>query len=429
MAHKRKISVVGLGYVGLPVAIAFGATGDRVIAFDNDARRIEELRNGRDRTNEVTLEKLTRANLHLTTDANDLLEADFHIVTVPTPVDDKNRPDLTFLQKATETLGLILKPGDIVVYESTVYPGATRNVCVPILERISGLSLGKDFFVGYSPERINPGDLERRFETILKVVSGSDEETLEVIAQVYESVVMAGVHRAPDIETAEAAKVIENTQRDLNIALMNELAIIFDKLGIDTHDVLVAAGTKWNFLPFVPGLVGGHCIGVDPYYLTSRAEEIGCYPEVIIAGRKTNDSMDNFVVDRIAEKLLADGKSPSDLLVTVLGVTFKENIPDMRNSRVLGVVGKLKSLGFGLQIHDPFADRGEAVGTWGIELLDFDYLKKGDAVALCVAHDLYRDGGWGLVKSLLVEERGVVADIKGFLDRRETPEGIDLWRL
>lgn len=429
MDHGRKISVVGLGYVGLPVAVAFARAGSHVVAFDINHDRIQELSTGHDRTHEVPEGQLNLENLFLTTDSMTLANADFHIVTVPTPVDEDNRPDLSPLIMASEMLGRILKKGDIVVYESTVYPGATMDVCVPILEQESGLQIGMDFSVGYSPERINPGDQNHRFEVIEKVVAGFDSETLNTVAEVYESVVTAGVHRAPDIKTAEAAKVIENTQRDLNIALMNELAVIFERLDIDTHDVLAAAGTKWNFLPFVPGLVGGHCIGVDPYYLTHRAEQVGYRPEVILAGRKINDSMAVFIVDCITRRILGEGESAEGRLVTVLGVTFKENVPDMRNSRMREVVQELKHRGFQVQVHDPIADGAVVQRDWGIILRTRDELVKGDAIVFGVAHDDFVSEGWSLMTDLLRGGSGVVADIKGCLDRATKPDGVDLWRL
>lgn len=429
MGHTRQISVIGLGYVGLPVAVAFGGNGDTVVAFDIDQTRIDELKQALDRTNEVSSECLVAAQLSLTSNTADLTDADFYIVTVPTPIDDLNQPDLSPLIAASETIGAYLKPGDIVVYESTVYPGATEEVCVPILEDISGLQFGDDFSVGYSPERINPGDQEHRFESITKVVSGSDTATLDIIADVYGSVVRAGIHRAPDIKTAEAAKVIENTQRDLNIALMNELAVIFERLDIDTNDVLAAANTKWNFLSFTPGLVGGHCIGVDPYYLTHRAEQAGYRAEVILAGRKINDNMSTFIVDRIAQRILCDGQPAKDKLVTVLGVTFKENVPDMRNSRMRGVIRNLKAYGFQIQVHDPVVDGGAIQRDWGVELLTRDQLVKGDAVILGVAHSEFVSEGWALAEKLLHKSQGVVADVKGYLNRQTKPMGVDLWRL
>lgn len=338
--HKRKISVIGLGYVGLPVAVAFGKQG-KVIGFDINSVRIEALRRGIDRTHEVDPQDLARADILYTSDPNDLRAADFHIVAVPTPVDKAKQPDLTPMIHASETVGRQLKRGGIVVYESTVYPGATEEECVPVLERESGLKCGVEFFVGYSPERINPGDKEHTFTSITKVVSGQDSETLDTVAAVYGSVVKAGVHRTSTIKVAEAAKVIENTQRDLNISLMNELALIFNKMGIDTHEVLAAASTKWNFLRFEPGLVGGHCIGVDPYYLTHKARILGYIPKVILAGRSINDGMGIYISGQVIKQLIHAGYPVKGSRVTVLGLTFKENVPDLRNSRVIDIVREL----------------------------------------------------------------------------------------
>jgi len=429
-ALSRSISVVGLGYVGLPLAVAFARAGRPVVAFDISERRIGELRGGRDRTGEVPAEELRDAGLLLTSDPADLARADFHIVTVPTPVDDARLPDLTPLISATHTVGKILKRGDIVVYESTVYPGATEEDCVPVLEAESGLTFGTDFAVGYSPERINPGDRTHRFTSIRKVVSGSDAQTLETVAAVYGSVVTAGIHKAPSIKVAEAAKVIENTQRDINIALMNELSLIFARLGIDTRDVLDAAGTKWNFLPFSPGLVGGHCIGVDPYYLTHRAERAGYHPEVILAGRRINDGMGPHVARQVIRLLLKGGAiAGAAPLVTVLGLTFKENVPDTRNSKVADIVAELKSFGARVQVCDPMADPADAMREYGIDLVPQEKLQPAAAVVLAVAHDAFRTGGWPLVAGLLADGRGVVADVKGILDRGLCPKEITLWRL
>lgn len=425
----RKISVIGLGYVGLPVAVAFGQGAEMpVIAFDINKGRIEELKKGIDVTGEVTQENLTAANLKLTTKPTDLKAADFHIVTVPTPIDGANRPDFTPLLSASRTVGAVLKKGDIVVYESTVYPGATEDICVPVLEELSGLIFGKDFTVGYSPERINPGDQVHRFETITKVVSGSDAATLETVAQVYESVVKAGVHRAANIKTAEAAKVIENTQRDLNIALMNELALIFNRLGIDTRDVLAAAGTKWNFLPFTPGLVGGHCIGVDPYYLTHCAEKSGYHPEVILAGRHINDSIGAFVASEIIKKLLSAGAS-GPLIVSILGFTFKEDVPDFRNTKVIDIIDELKAFGVTVQVHDPLADTAEVRHEYGIELMTEEAMQPAHAIVLAVSHEAYVKAGWQGIRKHLKDGKGLVADIKGGLDRSARPPTVDLWRL
>jgi len=425
MTHNRRISVIGLGYVGLPVAVSFGLRA-QVVAFDISVPRIDGLKAGHDITGEVEDAELAKADLVLTTDAADLAKADFHIITVPTPVDNGNKPDLSPLISASTTLGAHLKTGDIVVYESTVYPGATEEVCVPVLEKTSGLTCGTDFTVGYSPERINPGDKEHRFETITKVVSGQDGPTLDTVAAVYGSVVKAGVHKAPTVKAAEAAKVIENTQRDLNIALMNELAQIFNRLDIDTQDVLDAAGTKWNFLKFSPGLVGGHCIGVDPYYLTYRAEQMGHHPQVILAGRKTNDGMGEFVARETIKLLLNNG---SGKIVTVLGLTFKENVPDLRNTKVIDVINELETYGMDLQIHDPMAVPAEAEHEYAVSLTDKADLQKADAVVLAVPHSEYAQGGWDYVTGLLNDGKGVVVDVRGILDRDTTPEGVTLWRL
>jgi UDP-N-acetyl-D-galactosamine dehydrogenase len=424
---SRSVSVVGLGYVGLPVAVAFGRIGP-VVAFDIDRRRIEELRGGLDRTGEVSRDDLAAADLRLTHDPADLSAADVHIVTVPTPVTEARLPDLRPLLSASRTVGRVLKAGDIVVYESTVYPGATEDACVPVLEAESGLVFGRDFQVGYSPERINPGDTTHRFSTIRKVVSGSDAATLETLARLYESVVEAGVHRAASIKVAEAAKVIENTQRDLNIALMNELSLIFHRLGIDTLDVLEAAGTKWNFLPFRPGLVGGHCIGVDPYYLTHRAQQVGYHPEVILAGRRINDAMGAHVAREVVRHLLR-GDAGGTPTVTVLGLTFKEDVPDIRNTRVIDIVGELEGFGVRVQVHDPLADPDEVAAEYGLTLTPREALAPAGAVVLAVGHRAFRDGGWPLIQALLVDGRGMVADVKGLLDRTGCPDAVTLWRL
>jgi UDP-N-acetyl-D-galactosamine dehydrogenase len=426
--HGRTIAVIGLGYVGLPVAVAFGRSGARVIGFDIDATRVKELAEGHDRTREVAPEDLTHPSLTYTTDPSRLMAADFFIVTVPTPIDDALRPDLTALLKASETVGKALEKGDIVVYESTVYPGATEEDCAPVLERASGLKAGRDFHLGYSPERINPGDRKHRFESITKVVSGSDAATLEIIADVYGSVVSAGVYRAPSIKVAEAAKVIENTQRDLNIAFMNELSAIFQALSIDTGDVLAAARTKWNFLPFHPGLVGGHCIGVDPYYLTHRAQKAGFHPEVILAGRRTNDGVGERVARECIRRLIRRGRAGT-AHVTVLGLTFKENVPDTRNSKVADIVRELSSYGIRVQVHDPLAAPEEAQHEYGISLVALEDLRPADEVVLAVAHEEYVAGGWPFILQLLVGGQGVVLDVRSALDKQTKPEGIDLWRL
>jgi len=426
--HSRKISVVGLGYVGLPVAVEFARQGDTV-GFDISSGRIEELRRGFDRTGEVSELVLADVALNLTDEPQALSDADFHIVAVPTPIDDAKNPNLGPLLAASELVGRYLKAGDIVVYESTVYPGATEEACVPVLENASGLQCGADFSVGYSPERINPGDHERGFRDIVKVVAGQDPATLEIVAKVYESVVTAGVHRAPSIRVAEAAKVIENTQRDLNIALMNELALIFDRLGLDTRDVLAAAGTKWNFLPFTPGLVGGHCIGVDPYYLTHRAAEVGYHPQVILAGRRINDDMGRVIVDQAIRALIRQGHNVRDCTVTVLGLSFKENVPDLRNTRVIDVIRGFEELGVTVQVHDPIVDPTEAQAEYGITLITESALRRSQCVVLAVAHQCYLDSGWPGMSLLLHKDAPVVIDVKACLPRDEKPENVLLWRL
>jgi UDP-N-acetyl-D-galactosamine dehydrogenase len=427
VSHGRKIAIIGLGYVGLPVAVAFARSGAPVIGFDIDPERVRELHAGRDRTREVAPADLRHPSLTCTADPVELKRADFFIVTVPTPIDDARRPDLAALRQASQTVGKAMRKGAIVVYESTVYPGATEEDCVPVLEAASGLKAGRDFTVGYSPERINPGDAEHRFETINKVVAGQDAETLDVIASVYGSVVKAGIHRAPSIKVAEAAKVIENTQRDLNIALMNELSAICHLIGIDTGDVLAAAQTKWNFLPFTPGLVGGHCIGVDPYYLTHRAEKAGYHPEVILAGRRINDGVGQRIARECLYRMMRNGSAGR--LVTVLGLTFKENVPDVRNSKVIDIVSELRSFGAGVQVHDPLADAAEVRHQCGIELMARDAIAPADAVVLAVPHQAYLTDGWRCVVPLLKNGRGVVIDVKARLDRAGKPDGVELWRL
>jgi UDP-N-acetyl-D-galactosamine dehydrogenase len=385
------IAVVGLGYVGLPLAVEFGKK-HRTLGFDLSADKVAAYRDFIDPTGEVATEDLraaTRLSCH--TDPAVLKEADFIIVAVPTPVDDAHQPDLTPLVKSSETVGRNMKRGAIVVYESTVYPGATEEVCIPILERESGLEWKKDFFVGYSPERINPGDKERTVTRIVKVVSGDTPRTLETVAQVYGSVITAGVCPASSIKVAEAAKVIENTQRDLNIALMNELAVIFHKIGIDTLEVLKAAGTKWNFLPFRPGLVGGHCIGVDPYYLTHKAEMLGYHPQVILAGRRINDGMGKYVAEQTVKKMIAAGSSIKGADVVVLGLTFKENCPDLRNSKVIDVIRELQSYGCKVHVHDPVAESAEAEHEYGVSLCTWDTLPQAQAIVAAVAHQQYLD--------------------------------------
>ena len=426
MPHGRKIAVIGLGYVGLPVAVAFARSGVPVVGFDIDSARIAELKAGSDRTREVDKADLAHPTMRYTSDPAALRDCDFFIVTVPTPVDGDLKPDLGAIFSASETVGRALKRGDIVVYESTVYPGCVEEDCAPILERVSGLKSGSDFTLGYSPERINPGDRTHRLETVIKVVSGQDARTLDIVADVYGSVVKAGIHRAPSIKVAEAAKVIENTQRDLNIALMNELSAIFHALGIDTGDVLTAAGTTWTFQRFHPGLVGGHCLGVDPYYLTHRAEKAGYHPEVILAGRRINDNV-AFRVARECMRMMRDRnvKAP---VVTVLGLTFKENVGDTRNSKVVDIVSALRDLGADVQVADPLAAPDEA-REHGVELRRLDEMRPADAVVFAVSHGDYVSGGWKLVAGLLNGGRGVVVDVKSVLDRAAKPPGIELWRL
>ncbi len=386
---KRKVSVIGLGYVGLPVAVAFGKKS-QVIGFDINKSRLAELAGGNDRTGEVSAAELKEADLVYTDEVQVLKGADFHIVAVPTPVDSANQPDMSLVLRASETVGKALKKGDIVVYESTVYPGATEEDCVPVLERASGLKCGKDFKVGYSPERINPGDREHSFTKIIKIVSGQDKESLDIVAEVYGSVLEAGVHKASSIKVAEAAKVIENTQRDINIALMNELAVIFDRMGIRTSEVLEAAATKWNFLKFRPGLVGGHCIGVDPYYLTHKAEKIGYIPQVILAGRRINDSMGKYIAQKTVKEMVRAGHNPCGATVTVLGLTFKEDCPDLRNSKVADIIRELQDYRLKVQVSDPLADPAEAEREYGVKLVPFEKLKPADAVVVAVAHQAYK---------------------------------------
>ena len=413
---SAKIGIVGLGYVGLPLAVEFGKRFDTV-GFDINARRVDELKKGVDRTLETSSEDLAAAKrLLCTTKVEDLRPCNFYIVTVPTPIDEFKRPDLTPVEKATETVAKVLKKGDIVVYESTVYPGCTEEFCVPILERISGMKFNEGFFCGYSPERINPGDKQHTVTKIRKVTSGSTPETARTVDEIYRAIIEAGTHLASSIKVAEAAKVIENSQRDINIAFVNELALIFERLGIDTLEVLEAAGSKWNFLPFRPGLVGGHCIGVDPYYLTHKAQEIGYHPEVILAGRRINDNMGVFVANKVVKLMIHKGHRVQGARVLVLGVTFKENCPDIRNSRVVDVVRELRDFGCEVDVHDPWADSSEVVHEYGFPLVDRAALKPGayDAVVLAVAHERFREYD---VRSF-ANGKGVVYDVKSWLDRK-----------
>ena len=404
---NAKLAIIGLGYVGLPLAVAFGRVRP-VVGFDINPARIAELREGHDSTREVEPEQLaTATQLTVTTDTAEIADCSIYIVTVPTPIDEHKRPDLRPLLAASETVGRVLKPGDIVIYESTVYPGATEEDCVPVLERASGLRFNRDFFMGYSPERINPGDKEHRLETIVKVTSGSTPEVADKVDALYSEIVTAGTHKAPSIKVAEAAKVIENTQRDLNIALMNELAIIFNRLGIDTQDVLEAAGTKWNFLPFHPGLVGGHCIGVDPYYLTFKAQAAGYHPEVILAGRRINDGMGAYVAGRMVKEMIRKGIQINGARVLVMGLTFKENCPDLRNTKVVDVIRELEDYGVNVDVHDPWADPEEASALYGIDLVERPEMGGYDGVMVAVAHREFADVQFPQAENL------VAFDLKG----------------
>ncbi|HEX7892056.1 MAG TPA: nucleotide sugar dehydrogenase [Ramlibacter sp.] len=425
----RKIAVVGLGYVGLPVAVAFGRTHP-VVGFDIKAARIAELRAGRDSTEEVVPEDLAAARIRFTDSVDDLRGSDFFIVAVPTPVDAGNKPDLSPLVGASRSVGRALKKGDIVVYESTVYPGATEEDCIPVLERESGLKFGIDFTVGYSPERINPGDREHTFTKIKKIVSGSDARTLDIVADVYGSVVTAGVHRASSLKVAEAAKVIENTQRDLNIALMNELAVVFERMGIDTMEVLEAAGSKWNFMPFKPGLVGGHCIGVDPYYLTHKAEKLGYIPQVILAGRRINDNMGRYVARSAVKQMLVSGLDVARCRVGVLGFTFKENCPDVRNSKVVDIVRELQSYGIDVVVADPHADPHEVQEEYGIQLGKVDADHPVDTLIVAVSHSEYRALPASKLRAMARGKAPVLVDVKSIFNRAELEsQGFTVWRL
>ncbi|MFW6768274.1 Vi polysaccharide biosynthesis UDP-N-acetylglucosamine C-6 dehydrogenase TviB [Acinetobacter pittii] len=425
-----RIAIIGLGYVGLPLAVEFGKKGP-VIGFDINQKRIDELKSGQDHTLEVTSEELQQSQ-HLSFSANldDLKQSNFFIVTVPTPVDQVNRPDLTPLKKASETVGQALKKGDIVVYESTVYPGATEEVCIPILEKVSGLKFNQDFFAGYSPERINPGDKVNTLTKIKKITSGSTSEVANIVDAVYASIITAGTHKASSIKVAEAAKVIENTQRDLNIALVNELSVIFDRIGIDTLDVLEAAGSKWNFLPFRPGLVGGHCIGVDPYYLTHKAEEVGYHPQVILAGRRINDNMARYVARNTIKLMLQNGIDVPRAKVGVLGVTFKENCPDIRNSKVADLIKELEFWGAQVVVADPWADADEVRHEYGIELGKVDAQNPVDSVIVAVGHNEFRSLSASEMRSYMKCEKPVLADVKSLFDRTEMSDaGFTVFRL
>jgi UDP-N-acetyl-D-galactosamine dehydrogenase len=422
----ERVAVVGLGYVGLPVALAFAKRYPHTIGFDIDRRRVERLNAGVDSTGEVGRSELEDSTIRFTAEPGSLGDASFIVVAVPTPIDANRRPDLRALESASETVGRHLRPGTVVVYESTVYPGMTEEFCGPLLECVSGLKCGVDFKLGYSPERINPGDKEHTFERIIKVVAAQDQESLERVACAYGAVVKAGVHRASSIKVAEAAKVIENTQRDLNISLMNELVLIFDRLGINTSDVLEAAGTKWNFLPFRPGLVGGHCIGVDPYYLTAKAESVGYNPQVILAGRRINDGMGCFVAQKLI-RLLAKTNSPLHRArVGVLGLAFKEDVPDIRNSRVPDIVNELREYGIEPQVFDPLVDAELALAETGIRLTDRSEFRGFDGLILAVGHRGFPQ--WVCSQLLeLVKPDGVVLDVKSMLRGQQLPESITYW--
>lgn len=422
---KYKISVTGLGYVGLPLALVL-ARKFSVIGFDISAERVEMMKKGIDPSKELEPSAFEGTDIVFTANYEDLKDAHFHIVAVPTPVSEQKVPDLTPVLSASRSVGKILKAGDYVVYESTVYPGCTEEDCVPVLEEMSGLTFGKDFKVGYSPERINPGDKEHTVEKILKIVSGNDEESSAEIAKVYEAVIIAGVYKAASIKVAEAAKVIENTQRDLNIALMNELAIIFDRMDIDTKSVLEAAGTKWNFLKFYPGLVGGHCIGVDPYYLLHKAKHLGYNPQVITSGRRINDEMPDFIAKRLVQMLIKDGKNPSECKVLMKGITFKENVADIRNSKVADLVRELMNYSINVHITDPYANPNEVAHEYKLGMVD-QLSENYDAVIVAVSHDEYRNLDNNYFKSIM-NGSPILVDLKGIYDFRKD-NGLQYWRL
>jgi UDP-N-acetyl-D-galactosamine dehydrogenase len=428
-SREDKIAVVGLGYVGLPLAVHLSRHFD-VVGYDLNADRVVELGSGHDRTLEVSDEELAGAKIAFTDDPSALSACRLIIVAVPTPIDEYRIPDLTPLEGSSKTVGCHLAKGSCVVFESTVYPGATEEVCVPILEKNSGLKFGEDFSVGYSPERINPGDRVHTLDKIMKIVSGSNEPTADMLVEVYGRVVKAGIHRASSIKVAEAAKVIENTQRDLNIALMNELSMIFDIIGIDTLEVLAAAGTKWNFLPFRPGLVGGHCIGVDPYYLTFKAEALGYHPEMILAGRRINDGMGKYIAERTVKMLIKAGKQVRGAKVGMLGVTFKEDVPDLRNTRVVDIIAELQDYGIQVLAHDPLADAAEARLHYNLELLPLEKIAGVDAIILSVIHKKYREMGLNKLSRLCSQGSPILIDVKGAFDPvKADRQKIAYWRL
>ncbi|MCM5664130.1 nucleotide sugar dehydrogenase [Galbibacter mesophilus] len=419
MTDKYKIAVIGLGYVGLPLAVEFSRKGFSVVGFDINDKRVGELKEGKDVTDEVTKEELNEAkDLIFSAKEEDLDDCNMLIVTVPTPVDDFKQPDLRPLLAASATVGRHLKKGDVVVYESTTYPGCTEDDCVPVLEKVSGLKYNEDFFCGYSPERINPGDKKRRLRNIMKVTSGSTPEKAEEIDQLYKAIIEAGTHKASSIKVAEASKIIENTQRDINISLVNELALIFDRIGVDTVEVLEASGTKWNFLPFRPGLVGGHCIGVDPYYLTHKAERLGYHPQVILSGRRINNNMGVFIANKVVKLMVRDQLPIKNAKALVLGMTFKENCPDVRNSRVIDVIEELS--GFGLQVdtYDPYADKEEVKKYYGVDLID-ELKERYETIVLAVGHDTFAELDFEKLKS---SPRTVVYDVKSFLPKEQVTD-------
>lgn len=430
MLENLKVAIIGLGYVGLPLAVEFGKKYPTV-GFDISQKRIDELSNGQDSTLEVSPDNLKQANLlQYSSNLETLKHSNFFIVTVPTPIDDVNRPDLVPLQKASETIGKVLKKGDVVVYESTVYPGATEEVCIPVLEKVSGLKFNQDFFAGYSPERINPGDKINTLTKIKKITSGSTLEIAQMVDQVYASIITAGTHKASSIKVAEAAKVIENTQRDLNIALVNELSVIFERIGIDTLDVLEAAGSKWNFLPFRPGLVGGHCIGVDPYYLTHKAEEVGYNPQVILAGRRINDNMARYVARRTIKLIVKNGIDVSKAKIGILGITFKENCPDIRNSKVVDIIYEFKQWGIETVVMDPWADNHEVRDEYNIELSTIDENHQVDALIVAVGHHQFRELTAQKLRQWVTTDKPVLADVKSIFNRIELTEaGFTVFRL
>lgn len=429
-AGKEILSLVGLGYVGMPIAVEFAKRGVKVIGYDLNAEKINTYKSGLDPTNEVGDDVIKNTTVEFTADETNLRRARFHIVAVPTPVNDDHTPDLSPVEGASRILGRNLTKGSVVVFESTVYPGVTEEVCVPILEQESGLKCGVDFKVGYSPERINPGDKAHRLSTITKIVSGMDAETLELVAKVYEIVVDAGVYRAESIKVAEAAKVIENSQRDINIAFMNELSIIFNRMGIDTQAVLKAAGTKWNFLNFYPGLVGGHCIGVDPYYLTYKAEELGYHSQIILSGRRINDDMGKYVAENVVKNLIKADKPVRNAKVAVLGFTFKENCPDTRNTKVIGIVNELREYGIEAVVADPAADAGEAERLYGIAFTKIEDIREMDAVVLAVAHEQFADYTKADIDQFYGDGKKVLLDLKGLLNRQKYEDaGYLYWRL